>query len=491
MKTDNQSAEIANSHRPGLRWLLYLSIVLLPGLTILFIRQGWRHSHAMKNLQIALTELDGTDSGWRLADIEAAREKIPENENSARVIVAASKLLPKSWPARELSDLLTHFPPERELSDLFAHLLPEQQLPTEDFARLRQELEKVRPALMEARKLAALPRGRHRLEYKPWVLETLLIDQQETRRIITLLCYDAFRHAQEQYMISALHSCQAAFHTACSLGDEPFAVSQSLRTVGVIQSCQTIERVLAQGEPPPERLGEFQDLLRREDDFPEMLIIARGDRAVAHSLFDALESGAVPFSKLASAIPPIADPVLARATREELRQGHPAMLAVMSRYVAVARLPIHEQAAALTQFGQELRSLKQFDPLAFHLLPTLGDIFDYSRRKHAYLRCLSTALAAERYRQKHKHWPESLDKLCPQFLASVPVDPFNGQALRYRRVEDGVIIYSVGSDRKDSNGNLDREQPKKSGADIGVRLWDAAQRRQLPPPNVPNKEQLR
>lgn len=469
METDNRPSEIPKSRRPRLRWLTYLAIVLSPGLIVFVSRQGWHRSQTMK-LQITLTDLDRTEPGWRLADIEAAREKIPEDENSARVVVAAATLLPKMWSAW------------RELSDMFAHLPPEQQLTAEDLARLKMELEKVRPALMEARKLAALPRGRHRIEYKPWVLDTQMTDQQETWRIVSLLCYDALRHEQERGPISALNSCQAAFHAARSLGDEPSVVSQMSRMDGVILSCQGIERVLAQGEPPPERLAELQDLLHGEDDFPDLLVVTRGTRAVVHAMFDALESGAVPLSRLEGTLPPNAEPALAWSSREELRQSHPANLAAMSRYVTIARLPMHEQPAALKQFDLELRSLKQSDPLAVHLNTRLGNAFDYSQRKHAYLRCLWTALAAERYRRKHTHWPESLDKLCPQFLVFVPLDPFDGQAIRYRRVADGVIIYSVSSDGTDNNGNLVRAQPNSLGVDVGVRLWDAARRCQLPRP---------
>lgn len=468
MKTDNQAAEIANSRRPWLRGLTYLAIVLFPGLTLLISRQGWRHTQAIKNLQATLTDMDRAESGWRLEDIEAARETIPDRENSARVIVAASKLLPKLWPAQEFSDL-------------FAPLRPEQQLPAGEFARLKQELDKVRAALVEARRLTAMPRGRHHLQYKPFVLETQLTDQQETRRIVSLLCYDALRHAQERDMISALNSCRAAFHAANSLGDEPSPISQSLRMDGVIQSCQNIERVLAQGEPVPERLAEFQDLLRREDDFPDQLIFARGTRAILHSVFDALESGIVPLSKLEGVLPPKFNPFFdALPSRENLRQSHPAMLAAMSRYVAIARLPMREQAAALKQFDLELSRLKQSDPLAVNLIPALENTFKYSQRKHAYLRCLSTALAAECYRQKHSHWPESLDKLCPQFLVFVPRDPFDGKALRYRRVANGVIIYSVSSEQADNNGNLARAQPNSPGVAVAVRLWDATERRQPP-----------
>jgi len=97
------------------------------------------------------------------------------------------------------------------------------------------------------------------------------------------------------------------------------------------------------------------------------------------------------------------------------------------------------------------------------------------------LRCTVIALAAERYRQACKKWPDSLDKLCPRFLASVPLDPFDGEPLRYRRFEDGMVIYTTGYDGVDNGGNVDRNpSDPQSDADIGVRLWDAAKRRQLP-----------
>jgi hypothetical protein len=111
-----------------------------------------------------------------------------------------------------------------------------------------------------------------------------------------------------------------------------------------------------------------------------------------------------------------------------------------------------------------------------------------TRRTHAYIRCTTVALAAERYLRIRKKWPESLDKLCPQFLTAVPLDPFDGKSLRFRRVEDGVIIYSVSSDGTDDSGNLDREHPNRHGVDIGVRLWDVAKRRQLPRPKEQNED---
>ena len=59
----------------------------------------------------------------------------------------------------------------------------------------------------------------------------------------------------------------------------------------------------------------------------------------------------------------------------------------------------------------------------------------------------------------------------------MPADPFTGGPLRFRRLDDGIVIYSVGADRKDDGGDLGPSQ-NKSGKDIGFRLWDVSQRRQ-------------
>jgi hypothetical protein len=98
---------------------------------------------------------------------------------------------------------------------------------------------------------------------------------------------------------------------------------------------------------------------------------------------------------------------------------------------------------------------------------------------------MMVCLAVERYRQARGDWPASLDKLVPGYLAFVPLDPLDGKPLRYRRLADGVVVYSVGPDREDNGGTLDRDNPTRAGTDLGYRLWDVKQRRQPPKPVMP------
>ena len=66
----------------------------------------------------------------------------------------------------------------------------------------------------------------------------------------------------------------------------------------------------------------------------------------------------------------------------------------------------------------------------------------------------------------------------------VPLDPYDGKALRSRRLADGYLVYSVGVDRTDDGGILNRANPNSPGSDLGFQLWDADLRR-LPAPPEP------
>jgi hypothetical protein len=100
-------------------------------------------------------------------------------------------------------------------------------------------------------------------------------------------------------------------------------------------------------------------------------------------------------------------------------------------------------------------------------------------RNQAHLVCAETALAVERFRLAHKHWPRTLTELCPALLPSVPLDPYTGAPLRYARRDDGVAIYSVGPDLEDDGGEILRYRPQ-GNYDIGFRLYDV-DKRNLPP----------
>jgi hypothetical protein len=97
------------------------------------------------------------------------------------------------------------------------------------------------------------------------------------------------------------------------------------------------------------------------------------------------------------------------------------------------------------------------------LLYAIGRVIEKEARRVAMLRMTQTAIAIERYRLANGGaLPETLELLAPEFLPSILHDPFDGQPLRYRQLDKGYIVYSLGPDKEDNEGDLepDESQPK-------------------------------
>jgi hypothetical protein len=465
--------EAKTSRRPWWRrWLRRLGLTLLLALLGTGGYFVYRHYRAANALEEAVAALDREDPGWRLQEIEAARARVPDADNGARVVIAAAALVPRGWPAQALTDR-------------FEKVSAPEQVEPAAFALLCRELDKAGPALAEARRLATRPNGRHPITFPRNVMATLLPTQQEARQVTQLLAYDAKRQAQAGDLKAALTSCRAALNAGRSVGDEPMLISQLIRMACTAATCQSVEFALSQGEAAPDELLALQRLLQHEAAFPAFFVALRGERAMLHEMLDALESGDVSLREVfgddreAVALLRV---IPGWYLRDSLRADHPHALALLTRRLAAARLPAHEQVAADQALTAEARTWSLWDAPARRLLvPALEKVSVAERRRLANVRCMIAAVAAERYRHEHGAWPESLDRLAPELLTEVPLDPFDGRPLRYRRTTDGVVIYSVGEDLKDNGGKLRREEHTPA-PDVGWRLWDVKHRRQPPRP---------
>ncbi|HEY1172337.1 MAG TPA: hypothetical protein VGH19_13300 [Verrucomicrobiae bacterium] len=94
------------------------------------------------------------------------------------------------------------------------------------------------------------------------------------------------------------------------------------------------------------------------------------------------------------------------------------------------------------------------------------------------------ATALERHRLKHGHYPDTLAKLIPDFLAQIPHDPMDGRPLRYRLNPDGTFtLWSIGFDGKDDGGDFSMPDPKKQNFPQDARdlAWPRLDPIDLPP----------
>ena len=90
------------------------------------------------------------------------------------------------------------------------------------------------------------------------------------------------------------------------------------------------------------------------------------------------------------------------------------------------------------------------------LLPAYAAAATKEAKSSAQIYLVQTALAIEQFRSANGKVPNTLSDLVPQFLSAIPKDLFDGQSLRYHRLEKGYVVYSIGSDGEDNGG---RERP--------------------------------
>ena len=98
--------------------------------------------------------------------------------------------------------------------------------------------------------------------------------------------------------------------------------------------------------------------------------------------------------------------------------------------------------------------------LAGTLMPALVRIYEIEVRCVARAACARMALAVEQYRLSTGRLPETLDQLVPTLVSRVPLDPFDGLPLRFRPLDTGYVVYSVGQDLMDNQG-----EARKTGSD--------------------------
>jgi hypothetical protein len=81
----------------------------------------------------------------------------------------------------------------------------------------------------------------------------------------------------------------------------------------------------------------------------------------------------------------------------------------------------------------------------------------------AQVRVTRTALAVERWRLAYNgNVPKALAELVPDFLSSVPNDPFDERPLRYKKLAHGYVVYSIGPDFTDDGGKEKAADAKES-----------------------------
>jgi hypothetical protein len=139
---------------------------------------------------------------------------------------------------------------------------------------------------------------------------------------------------------------------------------------------------------------------------------------------------------------------------------HYAKLVEISRQTLPERLDAKYDEGALHQKAKQEGALLA----GAYMGADLGLATSKEPRCSAYLRMSATTLAVERFRSVNDgKLPATLAELSPRFLPQPLLDPYDGQPLRYKKLDRGYVVYSVGPNRTDDGG----KPPAKKGGNEG------------------------
>ncbi len=419
---------------------------------------------AGRPLRDALAETDRQSPGWQLDELEAARKRTPDAENGALRVIGAAHLLPPSWHSagNEAGDS------EQWQSDSLGSLLPLRPLDPAFRRSMRARVERASPALAEALGLAELPSGRFPVAWSRDGVSTPLPHLARIRDVANLLLCDAILEAETARSDRALTACRALINLGRSIGDEPALVSQRVRMELREITGRQVERALAHGFASGSALAAMQIALDAEEREPVLAFGIRGERALLDRFLSAIDAGQFTQAQLERAGFAFSDDLV--ASNAELRA---AGLHFHNRAEKIASLPAEEQLSAFEQLIDDARRLSKGSRM---LTPPILHLAKICLKGRARLRCAATGLACERYRSDCGSWPSTFDDLVPRFIPSLPVDPFDGKPLRFRRANGQITIYSVGENGRDDGGQTESDPRSSSANDLEFHLRDVLSR---------------
>lgn len=431
------------SRRRGMHPVLWVLLGIFLFFVILFA--GWRVHFSFK-VRSELTALQKAGHPVTLAQLEQAYYPDPGPDNAAGFFIGAFSQV--------------HLTNSPVLTDLLKKLAvpatdPIAPLTQSESNYLAKLLAENRPALEMLHQMPPSTNCRYPIDMSLGYA-MLLPHLSHLKAATQLLQLAAIRDSERGDTSGAISNLDAGLRVVDSLANEPIMISSLVRVASRKMLFTALERMLNQHLLTEPQLAHLAELFQKDEITDP---VQRGYEGEMCSVLIIFQSSGNTISSLTSA-----DGSTDSATATGWRfmrffglvdRDEAFFLKAMSDYLASAKQPYPQRldtdAAIDNRIGRTAR--QGFYVMSGMLLPALGD---YSLREAsalANIRVAETVIAIERYRlAKSGRLPEQLSELSPSFLPDPPVDPFDGQPLRFKKLATGYEVYSIGRNRKDDGG---------------------------------------
>lgn len=238
----------------------------------------------------------------------------------------------------------------------------------------------------------------------------------------------------------------------------------------------SLERIINRTELTDEQLARLGEALADAEDRTDLLPALVGERCVGLAMFKMSTAQLQAFSffdngRRNESPLSVHLRVVTFALRKQaglVDKNAITYLDMANDCIAALGLPLERRHDVVDAIATRLRSTSQRSILLHTFARSLPQItVDFDTLAH--VRTARVALAVQRYRLAAGKLPDTLADLVPVYLDAVPVDPFDGKRLRYKKLEIGFVVYSIGDDLTNDGGKERLPPSKRTGES---RNWD-------------------
>jgi hypothetical protein len=313
-------------------------------------------------------------------------------------------------------------------------------------------------SLAQAREAIKLSRSRYEMDLS-WGAYTLLPHLSKLKALARIAVFESLLNTNE-----FVSEVSAVAGMARTLDAEPVLISKLVRIAMLNMAVADLENRLNHLSLSDEELSRLMVVFADSVKTNQMADGLIGERAMMIPYFRMswaeirrlADSSEENFANHSGPPLPGSQPIFLKMTGFFERDLRFYLQAMETNIFLAKKFPIN--VASITNAANQTwrNGEHKYYILSMMLLPALESGIFREATGLAEIHMAQTALAVERFRLVKQGLPENLNQLIPEFLPAVPKDPCDGQPLRFRRLENGYLIYSVGKDGQDNGG---RERP--------------------------------
>lgn len=431
----------------GIGALLVLIIIASLVMNVVFSRE----------LRQTMAQLKAEGRALTVAKIRPA--PVPDDQNAAPLMQKASELMgygaynkpaPKAAPAiKELSDLIN--------SNNTADISTWPTAHRDALPRLIQapEMAQLFAILREA---SQKPGYNNNLKYEDGP-SMLLPNLDAVRQTIRFLSIKAELAAQNGNTEEAWATLLEGLKLVDLLKQEPILITQLVRIACDIVMINYMERMADKTDVPPKQAQVLIAELARHTDAIPWIRCMEGERIFMGIWVFNRISGQASCSEIAQIFGGSHSslrtwffkyntaPILGSWTKKDFT----VYLKLMSQMEDYYKVPYWQAVETIRNHPID-QQIPLYCLLTRLIFPNLDRLVTKNAEHDAAVDVARVGLGLKLFKQKNGAYPGTLENVAPEFLDAIPVDPFTGKALIYRKADAGFILYSLGPNQRDDNG---------------------------------------